>query len=283
MAWFPGSPRAHAAHDIDHVLLPLLARCRQVTDGRPPEDWRVLEIGCGYHAPFAATFSSHVAAYVGVDTEEAFHVDGLSASFGAKRRQSGVLRAAKRMLIDCPYYRRYHAALALLTGTGPPTAGTVDVRTYDGRHLPFEPATFDIVFSNAVLEHVMDLPNLAKETARVLRPGGVADMVWHNYYSLSGGHQTEECERSIPWGHLRGLVRTEGLNRVPGREVAEIFAEHLSIERFCGVDLAGRREDEPGYQTEGAELLTPRLREELAPVDQPDLLTRAYMIQARRA
>lgn len=47
-----------------------------------------------------------------------------------------------------------------------------DVIRYDGSHLPFADATFDVVFSSNVLEHVADLPTLLDEMARVLVPGG---------------------------------------------------------------------------------------------------------------
>jgi SAM-dependent methyltransferase len=47
------------------------------------------------------------------------------------------------------------------------------VTLYDGRSLPFSPATFDVVFSSNVLEHVTDLPGLLAEAKRVLRPSGV--------------------------------------------------------------------------------------------------------------
>lgn len=42
----------------------------------------------------------------------------------------------------------------------------------DGRY-PFEDGWFDVVLSDQVLEHVADLPALAGEVFRVLRPGGV--------------------------------------------------------------------------------------------------------------
>ncbi len=55
--------------------------------------------------------------------------------------------------------------------------------------LPFEEARFDLVVTNAVLEHVRNLDAMVRETARVLKPGGFA---WHNfgplYHVFSGDH-----------------------------------------------------------------------------------------------
>ena len=41
-----------------------------------------------------------------------------------------------------------------------------------GERLPFADASFDVVFTNEVLEHVQDDRQAAREIARVLRPGG---------------------------------------------------------------------------------------------------------------
>jgi len=46
------------------------------------------------------------------------------------------------------------------------------VQPYDGRNLPFPNASFDVVFSSNVLEHVQDLPFLEGEMRCVLKPGG---------------------------------------------------------------------------------------------------------------
>jgi len=48
------------------------------------------------------------------------------------------------------------------------------VTDYDGRHIPFEDATFDIVFSSNTLEHVRHIRDFQKEIRRVLKAGGVA-------------------------------------------------------------------------------------------------------------
>jgi SAM-dependent methyltransferase len=48
------------------------------------------------------------------------------------------------------------------------------VADYDGRRIPFEDDSFDVVFSSHVLEHVKDLDAFLVEIKRVLRPGGAA-------------------------------------------------------------------------------------------------------------
>jgi len=44
---------------------------------------------------------------------------------------------------------------------------------YDGTHLPFDNASFDVVFSSNALEHVRDLPATHAEICRVLKPNGI--------------------------------------------------------------------------------------------------------------
>jgi SAM-dependent methyltransferase len=49
----------------------------------------------------------------------------------------------------------------------------VPITDYDGSHIPFPDASFDVVFSSNVLEHVRDLPGLYAEIRRVMRPGAI--------------------------------------------------------------------------------------------------------------
>lgn len=48
------------------------------------------------------------------------------------------------------------------------------VRDYDGQTLPVESASFQVVFSSNVLEHVRDIDRFLDEIGRVIVPGGVA-------------------------------------------------------------------------------------------------------------
>jgi SAM-dependent methyltransferase len=52
------------------------------------------------------------------------------------------------------------------------TREDADFVLFDGVHLPFEDATFDLVYCKQVLEHVAHPAPLLAEVARVLRPGG---------------------------------------------------------------------------------------------------------------
>lgn len=65
-----------------------------------------------------------------------------------------------------------------------------NITDFDGRHIPFPDASFDIVFSSNVLEHVPDLVQMHKEIRRVLKPTGYAVHVlpthaWRFWTTLS--------------------------------------------------------------------------------------------------
>jgi MPBQ/MSBQ methyltransferase len=65
-------------------------------------------------------------------------------------------------------FRRLAEALNAATGT----AGSVEIVAGDGSDLPFSDATFDLVWTQALVQSVSDLDSLAREAHRVLVPGG---------------------------------------------------------------------------------------------------------------
>jgi SAM-dependent methyltransferase len=63
--------------------------------------------------------------------------------------------------------------LAAMVGAGEITADSlIGVLRGDARHLPFPDATFDVVITSEVLEHIQDDVAAIAEMVRVLKPGG---------------------------------------------------------------------------------------------------------------
>lgn len=61
-----------------------------------------------------------------------------------------------------------NAIRALARDTGLP----IEVKESVSERLPFDDATFDVVFARAVLHHVRDLEDICREFFRILKPGG---------------------------------------------------------------------------------------------------------------
>lgn len=148
-----------------------------------------------------------------------------------------------------------------------PTADTSDsIIARDRFGVPFPDDSFDVVVSTSVLEHVMDLPPVMAEIARVLKPSGVA---LHLYPSKS---VFIEPHIYVPFGsrlqsrwyfYLWGLlgVRNEyqeamsarevadnnvlysrtGLKYYTRRELRDCCAEHFDEVRFADRQLHARR------------------------------------------
>lgn len=55
-----------------------------------------------------------------------------------------------------------------------PTQQAWPVRIYDGAHIPFEDASFDVVFSSNTLEHIKHIDLFQNEIQRVLKSDGLA-------------------------------------------------------------------------------------------------------------
>ena len=57
-----------------------------------------------------------------------------------------------------------------------------------GECLPFQDNSFDIVYSANVLEHTQDPKQVIREALRVVKPGGLIQIIYPNYHSFYEGH-----------------------------------------------------------------------------------------------
>jgi SAM-dependent methyltransferase len=139
--------------------------------------------------------------------------------------------------------------------------------------LPFEPASFDLVVSWSVFEHLPDPAAALEHAKHVLRPGGVLFVGIHLYTSNTGHHDIRSFTRGgaalPPWAHLRPstreLVRPSAvLNELRLREWRAIVkAVTPDAQEFL------ERYDRGRLQA----LLAGPLRAELADYDEDELLS----------
>ena len=86
------------------------------------------------------------------------------------------------------------------------------LQTADAENLPFDAASFDIVYSWGVLHHSPNTSKAIDEVWRVLRPGGSTRIMVYHASSMVG---------YMLW------IRYALLAGRPGRSLADIFAQHL--------------------------------------------------------
>jgi SAM-dependent methyltransferase len=202
-------------------------------------------------------------------------------SFVRAWRADGLERAAKTLVRQLLFDPAYDRRLSELAGK-PLSRRALDLRRLSVTELPFADATFDAVISNAVFEHLPDVPAAIAQVARILRPGGIAHIAIHLFPSLSGGHHMawafpgESVPAAVPpWDHLRG-------NRFP----AHVFLNKLKDSDYrAGFAREKRLEllDWVTTRTEGESLLTPEIEREVGGgYSRADLLTREVIAVARR-
>ena len=272
--------RTRAAHDFENVYAKLLARLRRHFGEPLPQGLTVLDLGCGYSYPNVALFHAAGIDVCGADVESVFFRDGRLATFRERLREKGLLRALSHAGPRFNECQRYFGTLEALAGVSLEHTA-LSLHTYDGRRLPFANDTFSVVCSNAVLEHVEDLPSFVGETARVLRPGGFVDMLWHNFYSPSGGHRLAIDEARSPWGHITGESPPPCfLNRKTPDDVRAAFERRLSVLRVVGAGKDHSLEGDVGFESEGAALLDGEWRSRLPSFSERLLTTRSFLIQA---
>ncbi len=250
---------------------------------------RVLDLGCGQRYTFALQCTAAGARATALDMNY-IKPDFLPVAFYRTARHNGLKRAAKsltrRVLWDASFYRALEAAAGKPLRACASNINFVVADPTVGSY-PLPSCSFDLIASNAVLEHVEDVPRFASEVARLLDAGGYFYAIIHNYYSLSGGHNLEwafpdqrQPKNVPPWDHLRQNLFPAWvyLNRYLPEQFNDVFAGQLELLSFEGVGI-----DHELRQPEGEGLLTPAIAAELKSYPRDLLITRAWRIIARKA
>lgn len=114
----------------------------------------------------------------------------------------------------------------------------------DGQALPFRNASFDWVFSHAVIEHVADAPRYLRECARVLRRGGSMYLSSAPYLSFAGAH-LPRLKLPIPLHLLVGRRLSFATFRFLARHAEWTLREKADENSFIKIARAnGRKHDD---------------------------------------
>jgi ubiquinone/menaquinone biosynthesis C-methylase UbiE len=166
---------------------------------------RVLDAGCG-GGGMPLSFAEEADFVVGID---------LVNRFG----QAGVSLARERSLANLRFLQA------------------------DGQALPFRNASFDWVFSHAVIEHVADAAKYLRECARVLRRGGSMYLSTAPYLSFAGAH-LPRLKIPIPLHLLVGRRMSFATFRFLARHAEWTLREKADENSFIKIARANGRKDD---------------------------------------
>jgi SAM-dependent methyltransferase len=125
-------------------------------------------------------------------------------------------------------------------------AAGVEAVTGDLRErLPYADASFDVIHSNQVIEHLPGTDNFMREIRRLLRPGGYALVStnnlssWHNILSLVLGYQPPPCHVSDEVLTGNPINFADGNPGAAGQMHLRIFTSRAlaHLARFHGLDI----------------------------------------------
>jgi len=131
---------------------------------------RVLDIGCGTGGPAIVLARDHGAQMVCIDVEPQ-----LIARAERNAAEAGV-------------------------------AGSIDFRLVDPGPLPFDAASFDVVFSKDSMIHIPDKKALYREILRVLKPGGLLSA--SDWLAGEGALENPAFRRYVDFIHLNFTMAT---------------------------------------------------------------------------
>jgi len=171
---------------------------------RPTQHQHMLEIGPGQRFR-QMNFFARNNDVLGIDLDEL--VQGFSpAGYVRMLRANGFTRVAKtlgRKVIGMD--RAFDREMDRQIGSDAPKH--FNVQRMDAGAMQFPAASFDVVYSYAVFEHIPDPERVMNEITRILKPGGVVHITLHLWTSDSGCHDPRVFSGrrdDVPlWAHLR--------------------------------------------------------------------------------
>jgi SAM-dependent methyltransferase len=112
-----------------------------------------------------------------------------------------------------------------------------DLRQMDGEALDFEADRFDVVYAHGVLQYTLNPERMIAEIHRVLRPGGLAILMFYNKYSWLNGlsklmsveleHEDAPVLRKVSIAEFKRLLRPfSSAQLVPERFPVETRLHH---------------------------------------------------------
>jgi SAM-dependent methyltransferase len=178
--------------------------------GRAAQNLSMLDIGPGQGLSQVLYFAQENDV-IGIDLD--WIGQGISpAKYWHILRANGPKRMLKSIGRDLLISNRaFNAELARRLGVKKLRRGKV--MQMDAAKMTFPDASFDLVYSFNVFEHIHDPAAVFKEIRRVLKPGGVVFSFIHLFTSDSGFHDLRVIagmHEGIPyWAHLRPAHRHE--------------------------------------------------------------------------
>lgn len=267
--------RRAVARDEVNVQLQRLRRDQariRLLLGRELRGLDVLEVGPGQHCARARALGLHNRV-TAVDLDEVLlGLDPVALARAVRANGPGrVLKtlARKALGVDRAVARAWADALQTPALPAPRL-----VRADVCAELPFAPASFDVVVSWSVFEHLPDPARALEQVVKALRPGGVLCIGVHLFTSNTGHHDirafTGAGAALPPWAHLRPSTRhlvqpssvLNGWRLQQWRETFDRLAPGF-------IEFKERYGEEERLRA----ALTPELRAQLQGYDDEELLT----------
>jgi len=241
---------------------------------------RILDVGRGQMAIQTILFKADGANVTGIDIEVPTYKMDLQI-FLKVLKNNGFERAAKSLVRHVLYDKRVIKNLSLFCNKNILYLyNKLDTRIMSATNMDFPDNHFDFIFSEAVFEHITDVPMAVAEVNRVLKDSGIGWIMIHLFPSLSGGHNLEwiypdksPSNKVPPWDHL-----------LENKYTVNIYLNKLTLNQYRKIFHAYTVVVNEQVKTEGHNILTPELLKILSKkgYTKEDLLTRTVAFTFRK-